>query len=66
MVMLSLLEGRPNKTPTVSQLVVSLSPKLMEMANYLDLNETSATSAASNIKSVENATCTINKEIAWN
>ena len=37
----------PEDRPTFSQLVVDLSAKLTEMANYLDLNEMDASLAAS-------------------
>ena len=37
----------PEERPTFSQLVVDLSAKLTEMANYLDLNELDAALTAS-------------------
>ena len=45
----------PQERPTFSQLVVGLSSKLTEMANYLDLNEMEATAAVSGTESVENS-----------
>ena len=45
--------GEPQERPTFSQLVVDLSTKLAEMANYLDLNEMISTVAASGTESEE-------------
>ena len=43
----------PQEKPTFSQLVVDLSAKLEEMANYLDLNEMDETVAASDTEAEE-------------
>ena len=44
----------PQERPTFSELVVGLSSKLTEMANYLDLNEMDVPAAAKDTESVGN------------
>ena len=46
----------PQERPTFSQLVVDLSAKLTEMANYLDLNEIDAAVSPRNADLEENTT----------